>query len=82
MVEAERPDFIIPEIEAIATTELLKLEGEGLGGALGASFANLTMNREGIRVLAADELGLPTSEFRFASDYEGCCSAVSEIGPP
>lgn len=82
VVEAERPDFIIPEIEAIATTELLKLEGEGFKVVPSARAANLTMNREGIRVLAANELGLPTSEFRFASDYEGYCSAVSEIGLP
>lgn len=82
VIEAEKPDFVIPEIEAIATTELLKLEGEGVRVVPSARAANLTMNREGIRRLAAEELGLPTSTFRFASDYEAYCAAVSQIGLP
>jgi phosphoribosylglycinamide formyltransferase 2 len=82
VIEAEKPDFVIPEIEAIATTELVKLEHEGIRVVPSARAANLTMNREGIRRLAAEELELPTSTFRFASDYETYCAAVSQIGLP
>ncbi|MDE7109202.1 MAG: phosphoribosylglycinamide formyltransferase 2, partial [Muribaculaceae bacterium] len=80
IVELERPDHIIPEIEAIATPELLKLEEEGFNITPTARAAWLTMNREGIRRLAAEELGLPTSPYRFASTREEFDKAVAEIG--
>ena len=67
VIEAERPHLIVPEIEAIATDELAKIEAEGLAVVIPTARAvQLTMNREGIRRLAADELGLPTSPFAFA----------------
>ena len=66
VIEAERPDYIIPEIEAIATATLVELEEEGYHVVPKARAAYLTMNREGIRRLAAEELGLPTSPYRFA----------------
>lgn len=78
----ERPDHIIPEVEAIATPELLKLEEEGFNVTPTARAAWLTMNREGIRRLAAEELGLPTSPYRFASGREEFDKAVEEIGLP
>ena len=67
IVEKEKPDHIIPEIEAIATPMLVELEKEGYHVTPTARAAFLTMNREGIRRLAAEELGLPTSPYRFAS---------------
>ncbi len=70
VIELERPDHIIPEVEAIATPELLKLEEEGMHVTPTARAAWLTMNREGIRRLAAEELGIPTSPYRFASTHE------------
>ena len=70
VIEAEKPDYIVPEIEAIATSELLKLEEEGWNVIPNARATYLTMNREGIRKLAAEELGLPTSKYRFASTLE------------
>lgn len=82
VVEAERPDHIIPEVEAIATPTLVELEKEGYNVTPTARAAFLTMNREGIRRLAAEELGLPTSPYRFASTYEEFCKAVEEIGLP
>lgn len=82
IVELERPDHIIPEIEAIATPELLKLEEEGFNITPTARAAWLTMNREGIRRLAAEELDLPTSPYRFASTREEFDKAVAEIGIP
>ena len=81
-VEEERPDHIIPEVEAIATPELLKLEEEGYNVTPTARAAWLTMNREGIRRLAAEELGLPTSRYRFASGREEFDKAIEEIGLP
>lgn len=81
-VEDERPDHIIPEVEAIATPELLKLEEEGYNVTPTARAAWLTMNREGIRRLAAEELGLPTSRYRFASGREEFDKAIEEIGLP
>ena len=66
VIEKERPDFIIPEVEAIATPELVKLEKEGFNVIPTAEAALLTMNRKGIRTLAAETLGLPTSPYRFA----------------
>lgn len=82
IVELEKPDHIIPEIEAIATPMLLELEKEGYNVTPTARAAWLTMNREGIRRLAAEELGLPTSPYRFASDKEDFLKAVNEIGIP
>src|ERR1700759_4707574 len=68
LVEAERPALIVPEIEAIATDELLRIEADGLATVIPtARAAHVTMNRERIRRLAAEELGLPTSAFAFAS---------------
>lgn len=81
-VREERPDHIIPEVEAIATPELLKLEEEGANVTPTARAAWLTMNREGIRRLAAEELGIPTSRYRFASGREEFDKAIAEIGLP
>ena len=82
IIEAEKPDYIVPEIEAIATSELLKLEEEGWNVIPNARATYLTMNREGIRRLAAEELGLPTSKYRFASTVEEYKEAVKEVGIP
>ena len=82
VIEQERPDHIIPEVEAIATPTLLELEKEGYNVTPTAHAAFLTMNREGIRRLAAEELGITTSRYRFASDYTEFCKAVKEIGIP
>lgn len=82
VVEKEQPHFIVPEIEAIATDELLKLEAEGVTVVPTARAASLTMNREGIRRLAAEELGLATSPYRFAGTREEYLDAVRHIGLP
>lgn len=82
IAELEKPDYIVPEVEAIATPELIKLEEEGFNVIPTARATWLTMNREGIRRLAAEELGLPTSPYRFASTYEEFTAAVEEIGLP
>jgi phosphoribosylglycinamide formyltransferase 2 len=82
VIETERPDHIIPEIEAIATPTLVELEKEGFHVTPTAHAALLTMNREGIRRLAAEELGLPTSPYRFAETYEEFQEAVSAVGMP
>jgi len=82
IVELEKPDHIIPEVEAIATQTLVELEKEGYNVTPTARATWLTMNREGIRRLAAEELGLPTSPYRFASDYDEFRSAVNEVGIP
>ena len=82
VIEQEHPDHIIPEVEAIATPELLKLEEEGYHVTPTARAAWLTMNREGIRRLAAEELGLPTSPYRFADNHDDFVAAVEEIGIP
>lgn len=82
LVERERPDFIVPEIEAIATDTLLELEKEGFTVVPTARAAKLTMNREGIRRLAAEELGLKTSPYRFASDKKEFEAAVAAVGAP
>ena len=66
VIETERPDYIIPEVEAIATDTLVALEKEGYSVTPTATAAYLTMNREGIRRLAAEQLGLPTSPYKFA----------------
>lgn len=82
VIETEKPDHIIPEIEAIATPELVKLEKEGYHVTPTAEAAWLTMNREGIRRLAAEKLGLKTSPYRFASTYEEFREAIKGIGLP
>ena len=82
LVEQEKPALIVPEIEAIATDELVQLESEGFTVVPTARAAKLTMNREGIRRLAAEELSLPTSPYRFAESLEDYQQAVAEIGLP
>lgn len=82
VVEAEQPHLIVPEIEAIATDTLVELEAEGYRVVPTARAASLTMNREGIRRLAAEELGLATSPYRFAETREEFDRAVEEIGLP
>ena len=82
IITLENPDHIIPEVEAIATGELRKLEEEGYNVTPTARAAWLTMNREGIRRLAAGELGLPTSPYKFASTYDEFKEAIAEIGIP
>jgi phosphoribosylglycinamide formyltransferase 2 len=82
LVERERPHYIVPEIEAIATPELLALEAEGFTVIPTARAARLTMDREGIRRLAAEELGLATSPYRFAGSLEEYRAAIGHIGLP
>ncbi|PAV49020.1 phosphoribosylglycinamide formyltransferase 2 [Pseudomonas sp. HAR-UPW-AIA-41] len=78
----EQPHFIVPEIEAIATDTLVELEAEGFTVIPTARAAQLTMNREGIRRLAAEELGLPTSPYRFADTFGDYVEAVKAVGYP
>ncbi|HHQ4314350.1 TPA: formate-dependent phosphoribosylglycinamide formyltransferase [Serratia fonticola] len=82
LIEQERPDFIVPEIEAIATSMLVELEQQGHNVVPCAEATRLTMNREGIRRLAAETLELPTSSYRFADNEQSFCQAVAEIGYP
>lgn len=82
VIEAEQPDFVVPEIEAIATPVLLELEREGYNIIPTAEAAWLTMDREGIRRLAAEKLGLPTSHYQFAANQEQYLEAIEEIGLP
>ncbi len=82
LVEEEKPQLVVPEIEAIATDELVQLESEGWRVIPTARAAQLTMNREGIRRLAAQELDLPTSPYRFASSREEYLDAVNTVGLP
>lgn len=82
VIEAEKPDYIVPEIEAIATATLVELENEGFTVIPTARAAQLTMNREGIRRLAAEELGLPTSPYRFADTVDDYREAVKALGFP
>ena len=82
VIREEKPDYIIPEIEAIATDRLVKLEEEGFNVIPTAKATSLTMNREGIRRLAAETLGLPTSPYRFAETREEFDKAVAEVGIP
>ena len=82
IIEKEKPDYIVPEVEAIATTTLMELEKEGYHVIPTAKATYLTMNREGIRRLAAEELNIPTSPYRFASDFEEFSEAVKTIGMP
>ena len=83
LVERERPHLIVPEIEALATDELVRIEADGLATVIPtARAAHITMNRERIRVLAAEELKLPTSPYAFASSLEELQAAVARIGFP
>ena len=82
VIELEKPDFIVPEIEAIATDTLVELEAEGYTVIPTARAARLTMNREGIRRLAAEELGIRTSPYRFAATRGEFDRAVADIGLP
>ncbi|WP_150273771.1 formate-dependent phosphoribosylglycinamide formyltransferase [Paenibacillus tepidiphilus] len=82
LIRAEKPDVIVPEIEAIATPALLELEAEGFTVVPTARATRLTMDREGIRRLAAEELGLPTAAYRFADSLDELRQAVEEIGTP
>jgi len=82
VIEQERPHYIVPEIEAIATATLQELEDEGFTVIPTARAARLTMNREGIRRLAAEELGLSTSRYRFAENKAEYLIALKQIGMP
>lgn len=82
VIEAEKPHYIVPEIEAIATATLVELENEGFNVVPTARATQLTMNREGIRRLAAEELDLPTSPYHFADTYEDYAVAVADVGYP
>ncbi|MCB1098998.1 MAG: formate-dependent phosphoribosylglycinamide formyltransferase [Verrucomicrobiae bacterium] len=83
VIEQERPDLIVPEVEAIATDTLVAIEAEGIAKVIPTARATqLTMNREGIRRLAAEELQLRTSPYRFADTEEGYRAAIAEIGLP
>src|SRR5471032_2703407 len=83
LVEKERPHLIVPEIEAIATDELVKIEADGLATVIPtARAAHITMNRERIRRLAAEELKLPTSAYAFASSLKELQTAAEKIGFP
>jgi len=82
IIESEKPDFIVPEVEAIATSTLIELEKEGFKVIPTAQATYLTMNREGIRTLAAEELKVPTSPYKFAATFEEFQSAIETIGMP
>ena len=82
IIEAEKPDYIIPEVEAIATHTLVELEKEGYNVIPTANATLLTMNRKGIRQLAAETLGIKTSPYRFAATREEFDAAIAEIGTP
>ncbi|MDP5070646.1 MAG: formate-dependent phosphoribosylglycinamide formyltransferase, partial [Congregibacter sp.] len=82
VIEMEKPDFIVPEIEAINTDTLVELEDEGFRVVPSARAAQLTMNREGIRRLVAESLHILTSPYRFADSQEAFRTAIDEIGMP
>ncbi len=82
IIELEKPDFIVPEVEAIATHTLLELEHAGFNVVPSANAAHVTMNREGIRTLVAETLGLATSRYQFASDEADFADAIAAIGFP
>ncbi|HHT7856132.1 formate-dependent phosphoribosylglycinamide formyltransferase [Pasteurella multocida] len=82
LVEKEKPDYIVPEVEAIATATLVELEQAGFTMIPTAKATQLTMNREGIRRLAAEELGLPTSNYQFVDNFDDFKHAVEKIGIP
>ncbi|PJC88052.1 phosphoribosylglycinamide formyltransferase 2 [Vibrio sp. HA2012] len=82
LISLEKPDFVVPEIEAIATDTLIKLEEQGLKVVPSAKATKLTMDREGIRRLAAEELSVPTSPYQFADTYTDFQAAVNYVGTP
>ncbi|WP_282177425.1 formate-dependent phosphoribosylglycinamide formyltransferase [Vibrio nereis] len=82
IIEKEQPDYVVPEIEAIATDTLVELEAKGLNVVPTAKATKLTMNREGIRRLAAEELQLTTSPYRFADNYADFTAAIEAVGIP
>ena len=83
LIEAEKPQLVVPEIEAIATETLLEIEAAGLAEVIPtARAANLTMNREGIRRLVAETLGLPTSPYVFADSLAAMSAAAGQLGYP
>ncbi|MBA5762996.1 formate-dependent phosphoribosylglycinamide formyltransferase [Vibrio sp. 404] len=82
VIEQEQPHYVVPEIEAIATSKLVELEAKGLNVVPTANATKLTMNREGIRRLAAEDLALTTSPYRFADNYQDFAAAVEAIGIP
>ncbi|WP_216700753.1 phosphoribosylglycinamide formyltransferase 2 [Priestia filamentosa] len=82
IIQKEQPDFIVPEIEAIATDELVGLEKEGFNVVPNARATKLTMDREGIRRFASEELNIPTARYQFANTYEEFTEAVAQIGYP
>jgi phosphoribosylglycinamide formyltransferase 2 len=82
IIKAEQPNYIVPEIEAIATDTLMQLESEGFNVVPTAKAAHLTMNREGIRRLVAEDLGIPTSSYQFADNFEDFKLAIEQIGFP
>src|SRR6266496_671077 len=82
IITKEKPTYIVPEIEAIATDALVELESEGFTIIPPANATRLTMNREGIRTLTAEKLKIKTSPYRFAGTKEKFISAIKEIGMP
>ncbi|CAH8206766.1 formate-dependent phosphoribosylglycinamide formyltransferase [Vibrio aestuarianus] len=82
IIELEKPDYVVPEIEAIATSKLVELEAQGLNVVPTAKATQLTMNREGIRRLAAETLSLPTSPYQFADSHDDFIAAVEQVGIP
>ncbi len=82
IIESEKPDYIIPEVEAIATKRLLKLEEKGFNVVPTAKAVNFTMNRKNIRTLAAEKLGMKTSPYMFAKNKDEFVAAVNKIGMP
>ncbi|UPQ86872.1 formate-dependent phosphoribosylglycinamide formyltransferase [Vibrio sinaloensis] len=82
IIEQEKPHYVVPEIEAIATDKLVELEAQGLNVVPSAKATKLTMNREGIRRLAAEQLELNTSPYRFADTYQEFSAAVEAVGLP
>ncbi|CAH8219077.1 formate-dependent phosphoribosylglycinamide formyltransferase [Vibrio aestuarianus] len=82
IIELEKPDYVVPEIEAIATSKLVELEAQGLNVVPTANATQLTMNREGIRRLAAETLSLPTSPYQFADSHDDFIAAVEQVGIP
>lgn len=82
VIRREKPDFIVPEVEAIATKKLLELEKDGFKVVPTANAVNFTMNREGIRTLAAEKLGMKTSPYAFAETFEEFEKKVAQIGMP
>ncbi|WP_158107272.1 phosphoribosylglycinamide formyltransferase 2 [Vibrio furnissii] len=82
VIDLEKPHYVVPEIEAIATSKLVELEAQGLNVVPTANATRLTMNREGIRRLASEELSLPTSLYQFADNYDDFVAAVEFVGIP